>query len=186
MRCYFRQNYFMKKLFYIISTAFALGLYSCGEDKTQSYVIDCDFADEIEEREYEVPNEERAYIKAYLDENSIVAIEHAEGFFYTIVEPGDEVKLERCYNTVTNFKIFTFDGHYIDFGTGTSFSLYDTGTIIGLRLGLTTIGDKGKVKLYVPPSLAYGSKGADPAIGPNEYLIIDVELTSATKRMTYY
>lgn len=176
----------MKKILYTIGAILTLGFTSCEDDKTQSYVIECDYVDELEDNKISVPTEQKSYIKNYLETNGLTAIEHEEEFFYTIIEAGEDTKLERCYNAVTNFKIFTFSGDYIDFGNEATFALYDTGVILGLRMGLTTIGQKGKVTLYVPPALAYGEKGADPAIGPNEYLIIEIELVSATKRMTYY
>ena len=41
-------------------------------------------------------------------------------------------------------------------------------------LQLMNVGSK--FKLFIPSDLAYGSKGAGGAIGPNETLIFDVEL----------
>ena len=41
-------------------------------------------------------------------------------------------------------------------------------------LALMKPGDKWEV--YLPPSLAYGDKGAGSRIGPNEVLVFEVEL----------
>jgi FKBP-type peptidyl-prolyl cis-trans isomerase FklB len=35
-----------------------------------------------------------------------------------------------------------------------------------------------KWKVFVPPALAYGDKGAGAAIGPNETLLFEIELLS--------
>ena len=36
------------------------------------------------------------------------------------------------------------------------------------------VGDK--YKLYLPPELGYGARGAGPKIGPNQVLVFEVEL----------
>jgi FKBP-type peptidyl-prolyl cis-trans isomerase len=48
--------------------------------------------------------------------------------------------------------------------------------IKGGREGLQYVGKGGRIILYVPAELAYGEKGVNGMIAPNEVLIYDVEL----------
>jgi len=48
--------------------------------------------------------------------------------------------------------------------------------IPGWTEGLQLIKEGGKAILYIPSKLAYGSRGAGGAIGPDEALIFEVEL----------
>jgi FKBP-type peptidyl-prolyl cis-trans isomerase len=47
--------------------------------------------------------------------------------------------------------------------------------IEGMTEGLTKIAKGGKIRLFIPPHLAYGEKGAGP-IGPNVLLIFEIEV----------
>lgn len=53
--------------------------------------------------------------------------------------------------------------------------------IAGWREALKMMKPGSKWKIFVPPSLAYGSKGAGNVIGPNETLIFTIELISVSK-----
>lgn len=56
----------------------------------------------------------------------------------------------------------------VEIGTGKVIAGWDQG-IIGMKVG-------GKRRLIIPPSLAYGEKGAGGVIPPNAILIFDIDL----------
>lgn len=48
--------------------------------------------------------------------------------------------------------------------------------IKGWTEGLQLVGEGGKITLWIPSDLAYGTRGAGRDIGPNEALQFDVEV----------
>ena len=65
-------------------------------------------------------------------------------------------------------------GAPLDFpvGAGRVIAGWDTG-LLGMRVG-------GRRRLVIPPHLAYGSRGAGSAIGPDETLIFVVDLVGVS------
>jgi FKBP-type peptidyl-prolyl cis-trans isomerase len=70
-----------------------------------------------------------------------------------------------------------FDSTY-ERGRPFEFDLGDAGVLDGFNEGIAGMRVRGKRRLIVPPSLAYGSKGAPPDIPPNAMLEFDVELVA--------
>lgn len=59
-------------------------------------------------------------------------------------------------------------------GTGATIPGFDQG-VRGMRVG-------GKRRMYIPPSLAYGSQGSPPDIPPNASIVFEVELTTLVQQ----
>jgi len=77
------------------------------------------------------------------------------------------------HGSLTNGKVFDSS---VERGQPASFPV--NGVIAGWTEALQLMPVGSKWKLFIPANLAYGSKGAQGAIGPNETLIFEVELIS--------
>jgi len=121
------------------------------------------------------PADEVAELKAYLTGQGITAQEDARGFFYTISEAGNSDKPDACTNVTVKYKGTLLNGAVFDESTAaTTFSL--TNVIEGWREGIPLVGEGGKITLYIPSSLAYGSNPPSRAIPPNATLIFNIEV----------
>ncbi|NSL91081.1 FKBP-type peptidyl-prolyl cis-trans isomerase [Chitinophaga solisilvae] len=122
------------------------------------------------------PNSE---IESYLFAHNEAALRDPSGIYYRILTPGDSLHFVKSnsvvyvnyLNKLTNgqivsssFDVTNFDGR----------ELKDH--IPGWQIGLTKISKGGKIRLFIPPVLAYGSMGVPDIIPPNAVLISDVEL----------
>ena len=78
---------------------------------------------------------------------------------------------------VVNYKGTLIDGKEFDnsYTRGEPLSFRLDGVIPGWTEGLKNIKKGGKIKLVIPPELAYGKAGV-PGIPPNSTLVFDVEL----------
>jgi FKBP-type peptidyl-prolyl cis-trans isomerase FkpA len=160
----------MKMMFKTVALAIvaALLLTACGKDTTNTFVCT-----------YKPPTDsasiaEIASLQTYLDIKGITnAIQHPNGFFYTIEEPGTGAKPTVCSTVTVIYRGKLTDDTQFDSNTsGTNFTL--GGLIKGWQLGLPLIGAGGKIKLYIPPSLGYGASGSG-VIPPNANLIFEIQ-----------
>lgn len=124
---------------------------------------------------------EQKAVKAYLDSNGISATLDPSGLYYQIVQGGTGTtnpslcsQIEVTYTgKLTNGQVFE--------QKSTAFTL---GSVIeGLKIGIPMLNKGGRMVLYIPPSLAYGSNDVKDQSGKivipaNSILIFDITLTN--------
>lgn len=104
----------------------------------------------------------------------------ASGLQYEVLASGDGASPTATDRVRAHYHGTLIDGTVFDSSVdrGQPFETAVNGVIKGWQeaLQLMRVGDKWK--LFVPPELAYGEKGAGGAIGSNATLIFEVELLS--------
>jgi FKBP-type peptidyl-prolyl cis-trans isomerase FkpA len=127
------------------------------------------------------PVSEQQAVKAFLDSNSVYsATKDAAGFYYEVFEDGDGNSPNLCSQVELSYTGKLTSGATFE-QASTAFTLGST--IEGFRKGLPIIKKGGHIKLYIPPSLAYGSKEIKDSSGKviipaNSILIFDISLTT--------
>ncbi|MEO6848920.1 MAG: FKBP-type peptidyl-prolyl cis-trans isomerase [Chthoniobacterales bacterium] len=96
------------------------------------------------------------------------------GLEYKIITEGTGKRPAATDTVKVNYKGTLISGKQFDANNGISFPL--DRVIKGWTEGIPLIKEGGKIILYVPSDLAYGSAGAGGVIGPDETLIFEVEL----------
>ena len=123
--------------------------------------------------------------KAFLASNkeNEGVIETESGLQYIIIEEGNEVFPTADDTIEVHYKGTLIDGSQFD-------SSYDRGEPISLRLGdfipgwvegMQKISEGGKIKLFIPSELAYGTQSAGSIKG-GSVLIFEVELIKVTSQ----
>jgi len=132
---------------------------------------------------FAAPASEITQLEAYLASASITtATKHCSGMYYTIDVAGSGATATICSTVSVKYKGQLTTGTVFDqSATPVSFQL--SGLIEAWKKGIPLIKTGGKIKLYCPPSLAYGSQvirdGAGNTVIPaNSILIFEVELTA--------
>ncbi len=114
-------------------------------------------------------------LEDYRTANSIQATEGDRGLYYVIQEPGDSLRPKLTSEVVVNYSGYTTERDTFDRTTGSPRNFRLSGLIAGWQLGIPLIGRGGKIQLFVPSALAYGSSQVGN-ICPNTDLIFDIEL----------
>ncbi len=99
------------------------------------------------------------------------------GLMYQVEKPGTGAAPKDSDTVVVNYKGTLTDGTEFDnsYTRGEPLSFRLDGVIPGWTEGLKHIKKGGKIKLVIPPELAYGKTGV-PGIPANSTLVFDVEL----------
>ncbi len=122
-----------------------------------------------------------AFLKANKNKPGVVTL--PDGLQYKVIVTGKGEKPNK-YDTVTvNYSGKLIDGTEFDssYKRNAPASFPVSAVIPGWTEALQMMTVGSTWELYIPAKLAYGSRGAPPAIGPNETLIFKVELLGINK-----
>ena len=125
------------------------------------------------------PLSEQQVIVDYLAANNINATKHTSGLYYQIWQQGSGESPNNCSSIIIHYSGVLSNGQKFDEGKNVAFTL---GSLIeGWKIGLPLIQKGGKIKLYIPPSLGYGSSDIRDNYGTvvipaNSMLIFDISL----------
>lgn len=100
------------------------------------------------------------------------------GLQYEVLEPGEGPKPTPQNTVVVHYEGRLLNGDVFDssYQRGQPATFGVTQVIQGWIEGLQLMSPGSKYRFFIPPNLAYGPRGSQPNIGPNEALIFDVEL----------
>jgi len=123
------------------------------------------------ECEIVAPSSEVQAVEAYLASQNITsAVKHCSGLYYVIDTLGTGQYANACATVGVRYKGMLKDGSVFDQGQ-TALSL--DGVINGWRNGIPLVKEGGKIRLFIPPTLGYGSNPI-PGIPGNSILIFEV------------
>lgn len=131
---------------------------------------------------------ERAFLTTTVSGIVPVPVEHSSGVFYNISVVGTGASPSVCSNITVRYKGSLIpNGNVFDStaagSPGINFTLGQL--IVGWQKVLPLIKEGGKITMYIPPSLGYGSRDVTDGQRPpnviipaNSYLKFEVELVS--------
>jgi FKBP-type peptidyl-prolyl cis-trans isomerase FkpA len=134
---------------------------------------------------FKAPASEVENVRSYLAANNINdTVEHCSGLIYRIVSAGTGKTPEACSNVFARYKGMLTDSSVFDQTTDQPVGFNLLGVIPGWTNGLPQIKEGGKIILYIPPSLGYGSQEIRDRqtgalkIPANSILVFEVELVA--------
>jgi len=118
--------------------------------------------------------------KAFLAENANKpdVKQTPSGLQYKVLTEGTGRTPKATDSVLVNYRGTLIDGTEFDssYKRNAPISFPLNGVIPGWTEGLQHVKEGGKIQLFIPSNLAYGSRGAGGAIGPDEALVFEVEL----------
>ena len=165
-----RHKYKMRPMLKKIVFGFLVVASFSGCLKNSDLANPCDY----DPCEIKAPASEIQQVQTYLTSNNITAIQHCSSLFYDVEVAGTGATPGVCSNITVNYEGRLTNGNVFDASTSpVTFNLSQV--INGWKNGLPLIKAGGRINLYIPPTLAYGStsQGSIPA---NSVLIFKVEL----------
>ncbi|WP_024850803.1 FKBP-type peptidyl-prolyl cis-trans isomerase [Hydrogenovibrio kuenenii] len=105
------------------------------------------------------------------------------GLQYIVLKKGKGTPPSEKDYITANYEGTSIDGKVFDssYQRGTPIEIQMSNVIAGWSEALKMMKPGSKWKIFVPPSLGYGSKGAGKVIGPNQTLVFTIELITYSK-----
>lgn len=125
-----------------------------------------------------------AVIDDYLADNGITAVQHPSGLRYVIQTegPGEKPTSNQCVRVgYVGWLLFETEPFETTASIANPMPKFP---LLGWRIGLKEVRKGGKITLYIPSGLAYGTiaqrRGDEVIIPANSNLVFDVELHNIT------
>ena len=126
-----------------------------------------------------------AVAQAFLDENrgkdGVIVLD--SGLQYKVLREGTGRSPSATDRVKTNYRGTLVDGTEFDssYKRGQPAEFPVNRVIPGWTEALQLMKEGAKWELYIPPNLAYGTRGSPPRIPPNSALVFDIELIEVVK-----
>jgi len=160
----------MKKL--LVVSLISLLLINCKKNDSDPGMKQCTY----DSCAIKAPAAEIQSVQNYLTTNSITATQHCSGLFYRVENAGTGVAPDACSYVTVKYVGKLTNGTTFDQTQGTNtYSNYLSNLIRGWTNGVPYVKTGGRIHLYIPPSLGYGSQASGP-IPANSILIFEIDL----------
>lgn len=135
------------------------------------------------------PANEEQMVTDYITSNAITGAVELEnsGMYYIITSAGSTERANQCSVLRVKYTGRFADGRIFDQTVGDNVATFELGGLIeGWRRALPLVGEGGKIRLFIPPTLGYGSVDrVNPQTGvimipKNSLLVFDIELLTIT------
>ncbi|MGF1655892.1 MAG: FKBP-type peptidyl-prolyl cis-trans isomerase [Verrucomicrobiales bacterium] len=118
--------------------------------------------------------------QAYLETNKAreEVVTTASGLQYEVLREGAGRKPTAADTVEVHYRGTSIDGVEFDssYSRNSTIEFPLSGVIRGWTEGVQLMAEGSQYRFVIPSELAYGTRGAPPAIGPNEVLVFEIEL----------